>query len=290
MTNTNLQHYSGDAHLSYFSQLFFCPRNIFLSASIGFCALAAIIRGLRGDKHMGNFFVDMWRVVVYVFLPAACSWACIFLQQGSPMTFESAAQVATLEPGAMGTTDDGEAEAADDRARAGGGDRADQAARHQRRRLLRHEQRAPVREPDGADQLPLLRRIILFPFALVVMFGRMLGRLRHAGVIFGVMMVMLVGMIVWAVYYDTLQPNPGLTGPAGRASRTRSPTRARRAATRRWTLPAVAGLPVDQYLGNLEGKELRFGTSAGATWAALTTTSTTARSTACTTASIRWPA
>ena len=36
------------------------------------------------------------------------------------------------------------------------------------------------------------------------------------------------------------------------------------------TLPAVAGLPVDQHLGNLEGKELRFGTSAGATFAAAT--------------------
>ena len=43
--------------------------NMFVSAGVGFCALAAIIRGLRGDAHMGNFYVDMWRVVVYVFLP-----------------------------------------------------------------------------------------------------------------------------------------------------------------------------------------------------------------------------
>ena len=49
-------------------------------------------------------------------------------------------------------------------------------------------------------------------------------------------------MIGWAVYWDTLHPNPGL-----------------------------AGLPVDQDLGNLEGKELRFGTSAGATYSAVTT-------------------
>ena len=69
MTNTNLQHYSGEQHLSYFSQIFFSSANMFLSPSIGFCALAAIIRGLRGDKHMGNFYVDLWRVVVYVFLP-----------------------------------------------------------------------------------------------------------------------------------------------------------------------------------------------------------------------------
>ena len=87
---------------------------------------------------------------------------------------------------------------------------------------------------------------------------------------FAVMMVMMVGTIVWAVYYDTLQPNPALrrirrrkrievpdaTAPGGKHGRS--------------TVPAVAGLPVDQHLGNLEGKELRFGTSAGATFAALT--------------------
>ena len=56
------------------------------------------------------------------------------------------------------------------------------------------------------------------------------------------MMVLFVSMIGWGIYWDTLQPNPGL-----------------------------AGLPVDQHLGNLEGKELRFGTSAGATFAACTT-------------------
>ena len=43
------------------------------------------------------------------------------------------------------------------------------------------------------------------------MYGRMLGKLRHSWVIFSVMMVLMVGTIVWAIYFDTLQPNPGLT-------------------------------------------------------------------------------
>ena len=59
MTNTNLQHYSGDVHLSYGSQIFFVVWNMFVSASVGFCALAAIIRALRSDSHLGNFFLDM---------------------------------------------------------------------------------------------------------------------------------------------------------------------------------------------------------------------------------------
>ena len=62
---------------------------MFLSASVGFCALAAIIRAFRGDATVGNYFVDMWRVVVYMFLPVAIILGVIFLQQGMPMTVQS---------------------------------------------------------------------------------------------------------------------------------------------------------------------------------------------------------
>src|SRR5260370_6624860 len=109
MTNTNLQHYSGDQHFSNFSQIFFCLTNFFLSASIGFCGLTAIIRALRAKSKFGNFFVDVWKVVFYAFLPISFVLALIFLQQGSPMTFDSAHQVSTLEPAAMGTADNGQA-------------------------------------------------------------------------------------------------------------------------------------------------------------------------------------
>src|SRR5437588_1114464 len=71
LTNTNLQHYAGEQHLSYFSQLAAILWNMFVSASVGLGALMAITRGLRGDRHMGNYYVDMWRAVVYVFLPSS---------------------------------------------------------------------------------------------------------------------------------------------------------------------------------------------------------------------------
>ena len=104
-TNTDIQHYSGDVAFSNFSQIFFCLPMFFLSASIGFCALSAIIRAFRSDPHVGNFFVDMWRVVVYTFLPAVFVLSLVFLVQGMPMTFQSDYQVSTLEPAAMGTAD-----------------------------------------------------------------------------------------------------------------------------------------------------------------------------------------
>ena len=111
--------------------------------------------------------------------------------------------------------------------------------------------------------------MMLFPFALVLMYGRMLGRPRHAAIIFIVMMVMMVGTIVWTIEYDTLRPNPGLV--AHTDSKTfQIPIAGAPGGKKAFTFPTVAGLPVDQHLGNLEGKEMRFGTSAGATFAAMT--------------------
>jgi K+-transporting ATPase ATPase A chain len=82
--------------------------------------------------------------------------------------------------------------------------------------------------------------IILIPMASVWMFGRITGRMRHAAIIFAVMGVLLAGMIGFAVHFE------------------RAPAE------------AFSGLPV-QVTGNLEGKDLRFGPSAGPAWAAMTT-------------------
>ena len=85
--------------------------------------------------------------------------------------------------------------------------------------------RTPRRSPTGFRA----SRMMLFPFSLVLMYGRMLSRLRHGWVIFSVMMVLMVGTIVWSVCFDTLQPNPGLTAHAGSADLSKSPSATRRA-------------------------------------------------------------
>jgi K+-transporting ATPase ATPase A chain len=127
----------------------------------------------------------------------------------------------------------------------------------------------PYENPTALTNFLSCVAMMLFPFGLVLMFGRMLNRLKHAWVIFGVMMFFMLGTVVWAIYFDTLQPNPGLTAHA--ASSTYEVPNANAPTGKQAVVwPAVAGLPVDQHLGNLEGKEMRFGTSAGATFAALT--------------------
>jgi K+-transporting ATPase ATPase A chain len=269
ITNTNIQHYSGDVAFSNFSQIFFCIAMFFLSAAVGLCALTAIIRALRSDSHLGNFFVDMWRVVAYMFLPAAFVISMVFLIQGMPMTYQNAYQVSTLEPAAMGTTDNGQPKQQTivigplaafvpmKMMGTNGGGFFGMNSAH------------PFENPSAGTNFFTTFCMMLFPMALVLMYGRMLGRLRHALVIFSVMLLLFVGTVVWAIYFDTMQPNPGLT--AHPVSRTFTIASANAPGGKRAiTLPAVAGLPVDQHLGNLEGKELRFGTSAAATFAAAT--------------------
>lgn len=239
------------------------------SAAVGLSALTAVIRALRGDAFLGNYFVDMWRVLAYLFVPVAFMIALIFIQQGSPMIFESSYQIATLEPAAMGVNDDGQAkpqtivvgpvaafEAIKMLGTNGGGFYGMNSAH-------------PFENPTALSNFFNTLAMMFFPFALVLMYGRMLGRFRHGLVIFSVMLLLMTGTVVWSVYFDTLQPNLGLGGHP--MARTYEIPGATTSGTRQITLPAVAGLPVDQHLGNLEGKELRFGTSAGSTFAALTT-------------------
>jgi potassium-transporting ATPase potassium-binding subunit len=269
ITNTNMQHYSGDVAFSNFTQIFFCITNFFLSAAVGLCALAAIIRALRGDSHLGNFFVDMWRVVTYMFLPAAFVISIVFLTQGMPMTYQNAYQVSTLEPAAMGTDSNNQPKqqtivigplAAFEPMKMmgtnGGG-------------FFGMNSAHPFENPSAGTNFFETFCMMLFPMALVLMYGRMLKRLRHSVVIFSVMLLLLIGTVVWTIYFDTMKPNPGLTAHPN--SRTYEIASASAPGGKQTiTLPAVAGLPVDQHLGNLEGKELRFGTSAGATFAAAT--------------------
>ncbi len=247
ITNTDLQHYSGEIHLSNFSQIFFGIINLFLSAAIGFSALTAIIRGLRGDPSLGNFFLDMWRILVYMFVPIAFILAIIFLQQGSPMTFNSVYTATTLE-GTQQTITVGPVAAFEAMKMLGtnGGGFFGMNSAH------------PFENPTALANFFNTLAMMIFPFSLVLMYGRMLNRIRHGIAIFAVMFVLMAATVFWTIYYDTLKPNLGLTAHPAKIYH-------------QLIVPPLTALPIDQHLGNLEGKELRFGVSAGATFAALTT-------------------
>ncbi len=277
LTNTNLQHYAGEQHLSYASQLLFVVFNMFVSASVGFCALVAVIRGLRGDTHMGNFYVDLWRGVAYVFFPASLLMGVILMARGVPMTLEPTVEARTVEVGAMGREASGTAKP---QLIARGPVAAVVPIKHLGTNgggFFGANSAHPFENPDDWTNFFTCVNILIFPFSLVVMFGQMLSNLRHAAVLYTTMMALLLTMIGWGVAWDSMQPNPALTARAPIVDSAGKPyvvdvlDAKGQATPTPIDVPALAGLPVSQELGNLEGKELRFGTSAGATFAAVTT-------------------
>jgi len=230
VTNTNLQHYSGESTWSYLAQLAALMWLQFVSAATGIAALAALARGIAGRPSMGNFFLDVQRASFGVLLPLAILVAGGLALSGVPMTFSGAAEVTTLE-GAAQTIARGPAAAfvAIKQLGTNGGGFFGPNSTH------------PLENPDFWSNLLSMFAIIVIPMACVWMFGRMIGRMRHAGVIFGVMLALLLIKIGAAVAFES------------------APTQ------------AFAGLAVMQDVGNLEGKELRLGAVTGPLWAAVTT-------------------
>lgn len=228
-SNTNLQHYSGEVSLSYLTQLAGLMWLQFVSAATGIAALAALARGLAGRK-LGNFFVDVQRASFLVLLPVAFIVACLMVIGGMPMTFDGAAVATTLE-GVQQTIARGPVAAfvAIKQLGTNGGGFFGPNSAH------------PFENPTFWTNALSMFAIIIIPMASVWMFGRIIGQMRHATVIFGVMLAFLLVKITGAVYFES------------------APTQ------------AFAELPIEQTVGNLEGKELRFGPTGGPLWSVLTT-------------------
>lgn len=266
-SNTSLQHYAGEQHLSYLSQLTAILWNMFVGGATGLCALLAVIRGLRGDANLGNYYVDTWRLVVYVILPVSLVMGILFIGAGVPMTLDGAERVTLSETGALGMDEEGQPSP---QAIARGPVAALMPIKHLGSvggGFFGANSAHPYENPNAGTNFLSCLGILLFPCAVVVTFGTMLKRMRQALMIYSVMLALFVVMIGWTVYWDTLQPNPALTRQPGHSIQGWNA----RGETVAVTVPELAGLPVDQESGNLEGKELRFGTSAGATFAAVTT-------------------
>lgn len=97
MTNTNLQHYSGESGLSYLSQMLVIIYMMFTSAATGYAACMAFARGIVGAKAMGNYYVDMVRVTTRVLVPIAFVVGLLLVFQGTPQTMSANVTVNTIE-------------------------------------------------------------------------------------------------------------------------------------------------------------------------------------------------
>ncbi len=99
MTNTNLQHYSGESGLSYLSQMLVIIFMMFVSAASGYAACVAFIRGLAGKTKddVGNFFADLVRITTRMLLPFSIVGGLLLVWQGVPQNFDANVVVNTLE-------------------------------------------------------------------------------------------------------------------------------------------------------------------------------------------------
>jgi K+-transporting ATPase ATPase A chain len=232
VTNTNLQHYSGETGLSYLSQMVVITFLQFVTAATGVAACIAIIRGLGGNRltNLGNFYVDGTRATLRLFLPLSLVVAVVLLWQGTPMTFEGAAKVRTVE-GAEQTIARGgvAAEVAIKQLGTNGGGYFGPNSTH------------PYENPTPLANLVETWAIAVIPMAMVWALGRMLGRRRLAVVIFVTMLALYLPLVVSGVAIDH----------GGN--------------------PAMAATGVSQATGSMEGKEVRIGSALSALWSVTTT-------------------
>jgi K+-transporting ATPase ATPase A chain len=234
VTNTNLQHYSGEQNLSYLSQIAAIVWLMFVTPAAGLGVMLATLRGLRGDKHLGDFYVDLMRGLLFVLVPTCLIIAVGLTGLGVPMTFEKAATATTLDGAATKmetqTIARGPVAAlvAIKQAGTNGGGFFGPNSTH------------PFENPSPWSNMLSVASILVLPMSSIVMAGLMLKNRKHAMVIYGVMLTFLLVGVVVAIFAETT--------------------------------PSVAtrGLPVAQG-PNMEGKEVRVGPVAGATWAAITT-------------------
>jgi potassium-transporting ATPase potassium-binding subunit len=232
VTNTNLQHYSGETGLSYLSQIVVVTFLQFVTAATGVAACIAVIRGLAGDRlsHLGSFYVDVTRATLRILLPLAVAVALVVLWQGTPMTFGPAVKARTLE-GAEQVIARGAVapEVAIKQLGTNGGGYFGPNSAH------------PYENPTPLSNLVQTWSIAIIPMAMVWTLGVMVGRRRLAAVIFATMLALYLPMVVFGVAMDA-RGNP-----------------------------AIAATGVDQSTGSMEGKEVRFGSGLSALWSVTTT-------------------
>lgn len=231
VTNTNWQAYSGEASLSYFSQMVGLGVQNFVSAAVGVAVLAALARGItrRSAQEIGNFWVDLFRATFYVLLPLCVPLALLLIWQGVPQTFAAYVDATTLQ-GASQTLPLGPAasQIAIKQLGTNGGGFFGVNSAH------------PFENPTALSDLLELSAILMIPAALVFSFGHYVKDRRQSWAIFAAMFGLLV--IGGAV----------AIGAQNHAN------------------PALAGLSITQG-ASLEGLETRFGGTASALWATVTT-------------------
>jgi K+-transporting ATPase ATPase A chain len=244
LTNTNQQHYSGQAQLSYLSQSVVIVTLQFVTPAMGLAICLAVLRGLTGGLHaakavegeernLGNFYQDTVRAILRVLLPLAAVVALLLASQGVPASYQASPTVSVLEQPQSALSEQkiplgpvAAMVAIKQLGTNGGGWYGPNSAN-------------PLENPTPVSNAIQTIALVLIPIAVVFMAGGLLRQTAFARMSLAVMGCLSL-VLIGAAMYSEQQPN-------------------------------IAFADLAQQAGNMEGKEVRFGTDLSALWATLTT-------------------
>jgi K+-transporting ATPase ATPase A chain len=237
-TNTNWQSYSGETTMSYFSQATQLTFHNFASAATGVALAVAFARGITRHSagRLGNFWVDLVRGTLYLFLPFSILLALVFVQQGAIQNFAHYVTATTVEGArqvlAMGPV--ASQEAIKQFGTNGGG-------------FFNANSSHPFENPTPWSNFWQMLAIFAMPAALTHAYGRMAKNEKHGWALWAAMFVLFLGG-TGATYWAEARGNP---------------------------IHAARGVDLATTDlnpgGNMEGKEVRFGIANSALFATITT-------------------
>ena len=234
VTNTNWQNYGGELTMSHLTQMAGLAVQNFVSAAVGLCVAVALIRGFvrRKSKTIGNFWVDLTRGTLRLLLPLAIVFALVLVSQGVVQNFHGFTTAQTLQGAAQSIPGGPVAsqEAIKELGQNGGG-------------FYNANSAHPFENTNGLSNFIEILLILMIPFALTYMYGRLVKDQRQGWVLFAVMFSIWIGASGLAMHWET-DGNPKLQA-----------------------IGAVGG--------NMEGKEVRYGTITSGLFAASTTGTST---------------
>ena len=233
LVNCNLQHYSGETGVTYFSQLAGLMFMQFVTAGTGMAAAAIVFKAMKEHQtnQLGNFYSYFLKSCTRILLPISLVAAIILVFNGTSMNWEGKANIITVQGDSVQVSR-GPAAAmiAIKQAGTNGGGYFGVNSAH------------PLENPNYLTNIIENILIILIPIAFVFALGFYLNRKKLAWMIFGVMTIGFLLLLSVSVYFE-MQGNP-----------------------------AIDKMGISQTLGSMEGKEIRFGAAASAFWGITTTT------------------
>ncbi|WP_343660243.1 potassium-transporting ATPase subunit KdpA [Ralstonia sp.] len=261
VSNTNWQGYSGESTMSYLTQMLGLAVQNFLSAATGIAVVIALIRGFarHSANTIGNFWVDFTRATVYVLLPLSILVSVFFVSQGVIQNFDGYKEVTTVT---ATTYDNPKMDASGQPLKDAQGNPVTEKATTQTQTLpmgpvasqeaikmlgtngggfFNANSAHPYENPNALTNFVQMLAIFIIPAALCFTFGGMVGDGRQGWAVLAAMTVLFVALATFLAWAE-LHANPML-----------------------------ANLGIDQAMGNMEGKETRFGIVASSLFATITT-------------------